>query len=403
MARQDPNRVLQHDVNMNYGYSAKITFNKQRIKEDGTATIYIQIVFDRKKKLINLEFSWPVERIDLENNFLLPRKRSDRECDDLNIFIRKELGKINEVFRTARLGNRKLDMATVLKEYENFASKDDFVAYALNQVQERITSGIIRSSTGKTHQNAITTFKGFKAKLPFSEISERMLESYKAFMYNKMNYDSDTAHTKLKILRTYMNLARKDGFIFEYPFKDFKMPKQTSRIEFVPEDEVQLMKRFFYSSYLTPGTYKDRSLRAFLFICYTGVRVGDIYTLTHKELNNGVLEFIPRKNSSDHQTEIKIPLHPEALKLINTEKGLLFNMPPEPKFRESLHWIKNHLKMKSKVTPHIGRHTFATRFLNSGGRLEVLQQLLGHTDIKTTMIYVHVTEEQKENQINLLV
>ncbi|MCR9064450.1 MAG: site-specific integrase [Cytophagales bacterium] len=403
MARKAQNRaVLQPDVNMTYAYSAKLTYNKQRIKEDGTATLYITIVFERKKKPINLNFSWPVDKIDEENQVLLPRKRSDKECDDLNIFVKRELGKINEIFRTARLGSRKLTIDIILKEYENYASKDDFIAYAFTQIEERINTGIIRASTGKTHKNSIATLTAFKKKIPFSDINVKLFESYKAFMYNKMNYDSDTAHTKLKNIRTYLNLARKDGFIFEYPFGDFKMPKTEARIEFLKEDEVQLLKRFFRSGYLTPGTNKEKSLRAFLFICYTGLRVSDIYSLTHRDLKNETLGFVPRKNTADNQLEVVIPLHPEAVSLINTKKGPLFIMPPEAKFRESLHWIRNHLQIKSKISPHIGRHTFATRFLNAGGRLEVLQKLLGHTDIKTTMIYVHVTLQDKVDQVNLL-
>ena len=46
-----------------------------------------------------------------------------------------------------------------------------------------------------------------------------------------------------------------------------------------------------------------------------------------------------------------------------------------------------------KVTPHKLRHTFATEFLERGGRLEDLQKLLGHRNIATTQIYEHVNPE----------
>lgn len=46
--------------------------------------------------------------------------------------------------------------------------------------------------------------------------------------------------------------------------------------------------------------------------------------------------------------------------------------------------------------------SFATRFLRHGGRIEVLQKLLGHADITTTMIYVHVDTERMRTEINLL-
>jgi site-specific recombinase XerD len=71
--------------------------------------------------------------------------------------------------------------------------------------------------------------------------------------------------------------------------------------------------------------------------------------------------------------------------------------------------MNKHLKdiaravgIRKKLTFHISRHTFATRFLESGGAIEVLQQLLGHTDIATTMIYVTVSSRRKRQQIDMM-
>ena len=49
---------------------------------------------------------------------------------------------------------------------------------------------------------------------------------------------------------------------------------------------------------------------------------------------------------------------------------------------------------------HVGRHSFATTFLQLGGSVEVLKELLGHAKIGDTMIYVHVVDTRKKEQID---
>jgi site-specific recombinase XerD len=101
---------------------------------------------------------------------------------------------------------------------------------------------------------------------------------------------------------------------------------------------------------------------------------------------------------------VNIPLCQPALKLL----GNLSQYDPmqpicvafsDPKTNEFLKQIAQKKKIKKSLTTHVARHTFATIYLQNTKDLATLSKLLGHASVTQTMIYVHISDADKQKGI----
>ena len=143
----------------------------------------------------------------------------------------------------------------------------------------------------------------------------------------------------------------------------------------------------------------------------TGLRVSELTNikLTDIYLNKKKLRVIGKGYK-----QREIPLNEKAIEIIELaikdrenynyalnildSKYLFLSKKSEKLDTGTIERIFN--KYSNIITPHSCRHCFATNFLENGGRIDVLQMILGHSDPSTTMIYNHPSQTRIMESVN---
>ena len=139
-------------------------------------------------------------------------------------------------------------------------------------------------------------------------------------------------------------------------------------------------------------------LAYFLFSCYTGLRFSDVEVANSSNIIDKMYNYTPIKSRNKLKV-VKVPLTDRALAIIKDKKGKLFNTKCNQRTNEALKEIATCAEINKKLTFHVARHTFATSFLSLGGKVEVLQKIMGHSKLETTMVYVHILDDDMIDQV----
>jgi len=192
---------------------------------------------------------------------------------------------------------------------------------------------------------------------------------------------------------TILNKAVREGLITANPF--YQLEKQdiyhssiTAR-EYLTIDEV---KRF-----LDVKTDGKETQRAFVFACFTGLRISDIRALKWSDIHNSEASPTIVMEQEKTQTVVRVPLGKTALSLLPEKHDgtKVFKLPTATAVHLSCKWIAEHAGITKNVSFHTARHTFATLTLSACEDLELVSKLLGHKSIKTTQRYAEVLLSNK--------
>ncbi|WP_158281490.1 tyrosine-type recombinase/integrase [Sediminitomix flava] len=266
-------------------------------------------------------------------------------------------------------------------------NKVNFFDYAIKIVERK------GNSNQQVYLSALKSLVVFNGSdhLLFGEVNSLFLKKYRDFLLNHRS--QNTAYSYFNKIGCILKEAIKDELIFNNPMEKVEKIKQvTSNKVALTFQELQQLKATDFNS--------SKLKKAFLFSCFTGLRVGDTFSVTWSNVSSdNVLSFYPQKTPDKL---MKIKLHPTALEMMGkrgSDTQRIFPCSYSNVSKKLKVWM-DEVGINKKITYHNSRHTFASLGLEFSGNIYAIKESMGHSNIKTTEVYLHLQKAQKEALIN---
>lgn len=225
-----------------------------------------------------------------------------------------------------------------------------------------------------------------------------------------------TVKRKLATLKCFFSYIELENDWFNNPLRrmSIKMKESSSLPTVMTIEEIRTILTIVYQKARNGKGQQNylgiRNSAIIELLFATGIRVDELCKLKNEDVNliSGFIK-IHGKGNRDRvvaicQEETITALQKWSNKK-NTDSPVFFtnrlNRPISPQnIRQMIHGIVSESNIQKPITPHTFRHTFATLLLEEDVDIRYIQQILGHSSIKTTEIYTHVTT-RKQREILL--
>lgn len=390
----------------------KIIQRTNKLTKAGKAPIHFLVTHNRKPSEVSIKRSIEPKYWDADRSII---RRSHPNSSVLNVYVKKEHRRLEQILDSFLALGSKFDVKDVVAEFRGKTVKSPtklipFIEQFRNENPDGLGYGTL-----KNYNKVQNCLNKFSPQIKLNQIDLEFLQNYESYLRNK-GLAPNTVFDRFKVLRKIINMAERKNLIKQNPFKNFKIKAEETQREYLTIEELKLVE-----NYTPKNASQELCKDIFLFSCYTGLRFSDICTLTNRNIvdNNG---YKLRKRMSKTKTIVEFPLPQKAVEIFKKYENKTLII-----FRELLQGapLSNERLLKTKISSrnaylnkvikqiikaceidksisfHCARHTFATVGLTIGIRIEVLQKLLGHKNLKETQIYAKIVDEQKSDAMKL--
>ncbi|HVZ39742.1 MAG TPA: site-specific integrase [Candidatus Kapabacteria bacterium] len=263
----------------------------------------------------------------------------------------------------------------------------DFVAYVAGLCETKPAAG---GSSWKALLHKLREYAPHGAT--FAGINAAWLEGLHQHLTRSVA--QSTARTYYDKVKTALNQAVRDGIIAANPcarVQNIRMP-ETQRTYLTAEELAALAATSCTSA---------ETKRAFLFACFTGLRISDVRRLRWESIRRGRIEFRQQKTDGVEY----LPLSATALQLLGEPApsgGLVFALLCDVQINRVLRQWAAAAGITKHLSFHCARHTFATLLLTNDVDIYRVSKLLGHKSVQVTQRYAKIVDKRMQEAVERL-
>lgn len=341
---------------------------RERVLKNGDISFYLDIYMGDDR------WTETIKGLTIKYSNTSKEKRLIKEALS-RVIAKRELALINEDYGI----RKKLD------------TEQDFLEFFKSEMEKK------NPKTKENWNSVLVHLYNFSNKrIKFKHIDKKWFERFFAFLKEE-GLSPNSIRTYYQKINAVLNQSVKDDIISSNPTKKIDTPpKEETEINFLTIEE---MKKIYNTEF-----FNDEVKRAFLFACYTGLRVSDIMSLTWGNIETSENGNRVKKKQLKTSVYNYFELSENALKLIGQRKDDKENVFDLPKDHSSVNRCAKKLLKEAGITKklsfHSSRHTAATQLLNNGVDIFTVQKLLGHKNIKSTQVYTKIIDKTKTDAVN---
>ncbi len=385
------------------------------VRKDKTAAIVIRVSRGKQTRDIPTRYKIPVEFWDEKKRKVKNTYDGVSSVSRFNKMLGDELKAVNDkllsIEETGTLDS--FSITEIVEKLSNENKADNFFTFA-DQVLLNLKKAQ-RIGTMNAYSSAVQALENFHGNrnLSFKQINFDFLKRMETAHFSNGNKANGLA-AYMRGIRTIYNLAIKSDVVDQkyYPFRNYSIKTERTQKRAISSDLLQKIMSLELQP--THPCYDARNKFLISYMMY-GMNFYDMSLLEKSNINDGRIQYQRNKTSAPFNVKITPALQTLLDIYIRPERKSIFDVikrsDPElmdKDIRNARRLFNDRLKdlaklcgIQTNLTSYVSRHSFATHAKLHKIPVEAISEMLGHTSIKTTQIYLDSLPSSTLDDYNL--